>query len=271
MALPEKAFFDKLAKSLSAIHGVREAGNITRLLRDHIRDHDITEEHQIHQFEERLNSGEPIHYVIGEAWFYKRRFYVDSNVLIPRPETEELVHWIINDHKRAKQGLRILDIGTGSGCIANTLAAELPTATVTGRDVSRGAVEVAMRNADEFGVNVKFEVEDFLKSPSFKPGRWDVIVSNPPYVTVDELPDLEPTVRDFEPHVALTSGLVDSLTFYRKIAHDAIDTAAQGTVLYVEMHSGYAEETAAVFDKLGYTTEIRKDINGYQRMLKAQM
>ena len=189
------------------------------------------------------------------------------SVLIPRPETEELVSWIVEDHPDAP--VRILDIGTGSGCIPVSLAHRLPLSTVHAWDVSPEALEVARRNAIRNGVTVHFLQVDALQE-SWPSLNIDVLVSNPPYITEKERTDMERNVLDWEPELALFVPDNDPLLFYRHIARIGLDLLSPSGTLYYEINRAYGAETVSLLQQLGYhSVELRKDLSGNDRMVKA--
>ncbi len=215
-----------------------------------------------------LQQEKPIQYIFGRAYFYGLTFNVNENTLIPRPETEELVEWIINSVE-ADKPIRILDIGTGSGCIGITLAKELPNAQVTLMDVSPKALEMATRNAKENGVEVQAILQDVLALEQL-PAQYDVIVSNPPYVRNLEKVEIKKNVLDYEPHLALFVEDDDALIFYRKIATLANDNLQERGMLFYEINQYLGAETVALFESLLFTAiELRKDMVGNDRMIKA--
>ncbi|WP_158211294.1 peptide chain release factor N(5)-glutamine methyltransferase [Myroides phaeus] len=215
-----------------------------------------------------LQQEKPIQYIFGRAYFYGLTFNVNENTLIPRPETEELVEWIINSVD-ADKPIRILDIGTGSGCIGITLAKELPNAQVTLMDVSPKALEMATHNAKENGVEVQAILQDVLALEQL-PAQYDVIVSNPPYVRNLEKVEIKKNVLDYEPHLALFVEDDDALIFYRKIATLANDNLQEGGMLFYEINQYLGAETVALFQSLLFTAiELRKDMVGNDRMIKA--
>ncbi len=216
----------------------------------------------------RLKNYEPIQYVIGRESFCGMTFEVNGHVLIPRPETQELVDWITRDWI-TETSFRLLDIGTGSGCIAVSLAQKLPQAKVEAWDISEGALEVAHRNAKMNGVSVDFRLQDVLKaevnSPSYK-----VIVSNPPYITEQEKNEMEANVLEWEPHTALFVPDTDPLLFYRKIAQLGGKALMHGGALYFEINRAYGRETVEMLRDLGYEQmELKADMFGNERMIKA--
>jgi protein-(glutamine-N5) methyltransferase, release factor-specific len=214
----------------------------------------------------RLTEGEPVQYVLGRAEFSGRWFNVRPGVLIPRPETEELCAWITADSK-ASGSPKVLDIGTGSGCIAITLQLDMPESKVTAWDISADALDVARENAQQLGANVNFVKLDALNA---KPeGEWDVIVSNPPYICEKEKKDMAVNVLEHEPHTALFVPDADPLLFYRAITRLAVQTLSKGGRLYFEINPIYADETCRMMRAEGMTAvELRSDMYGKQRMAK---
>ena len=214
---------------------------------------------------ERLKKGEPLQYVIGSTPFCGLTFRVDNRVLIPRPETAELVEWVAQD--ASAQGL-LLDIGTGSGCIAISLAHGLRGWKVQGWDISDGALEVARENNRLNNTDVEFLKVDILNNP--EAGKFDVIVSNPPYVLESEKEQMEDTVLEYEPHLALFVSDHDPLLFYRAIAEFGHRSLNPGGRLYFEINPLKAEELKELLMNTGYRdVEIRNDIFGKQRFIKA--
>jgi release factor glutamine methyltransferase len=217
----------------------------------------------------RLKKNEPIQYIIGIETFCGFPFEVNSHVLIPRPETQELVYWIAGDC-RGKSSPRILDVGTGSGCIAVSLAKLVEGATVEAWDVSDEALGVAVRNAEKNGADVFFRQQDVLMAV---PGdaRYEVIVSNPPYIAEQEKSGMDANVLEWEPSLALFVSDDDPLVFYRTIALLAKDMLVEDGLLYFEINQAYGQETMQMLEKLGYTSvELRKDGWGNDRMIKAK-
>lgn len=214
----------------------------------------------------RLMEGEPVQYVLGRAEFCGRWFSVRPGVLIPRPETEELCAWITADSK-ASGSPKVLDIGTGSGCIAITLQLDMPESNVTAWDISADALDVARENAQQLGANVNFVKQDALNA---KPeGEWDVIVSNPPYICEKEKKDMAVNVLEHEPHTALFVPDADPLLFYRAITRLAVQTLSKGGRLYFEINPIYADDTCHMMRAEGMTAvELRSDMYGKQRMAK---
>lgn len=218
----------------------------------------------------KLRDGVPLQYLLGEAHFGPYKLLVNEHVLIPRPETYELVEWIINDNLQSLP-LRIIDIGTGSGCIAISLAKEHISATVSALDVSHLALDIAQQNAKRYGVSIKWLHGDFTHSTfSESLDTYDVIVSNPPYIKQSEEASIHENVVKHEPHVALFVPDEDALLFYKLIATFGLTHLHKGGSIYVEINQDLANETAAVFTEMGYeNVSLRKDLNGHWRMIKA--
>lgn len=233
--------------------------------------HFSTEQRQdIESFIKKLKKFVPIQYILGETEFYGLLFNVNESVLIPRPETEELVDWIRNENSQ-NAALRFLDIGTGSGCIAISLKHEFPNATVDAFDISEEALETARRNAERNKLNVTFSKVDILNAPGFDI-RWDVIVSNPPYVTEQEKDEMQPNVLEHEPHVALFVPDNDPLLFYRRIARFAQQHLKPGGKLYFEINRAAGKACVDLLLEMGFLNiELRKDISGNDRLVKAML
>ena len=216
----------------------------------------------------RLKQREPLQYILQEASFCGMSFHVEQGVLIPRPETEELVEWIVSDYREAGQ-VRILDIGTGSGCIPVSLAQLLPEAQVSSCDVSAEALRIAAMNIKRYGDKVTLFCADILKE-GLPECQVDVLVSNPPYITESERTDMEANVLDWEPELALFVPDSDPLRFYRRIAWKGLDGLSEGGALYFEINRAYGAETVRMLEELGYRQiELRKDLSGNDRMIKA--
>lgn len=209
----------------------------------------------------------PIQYLLGKTNFYGLDFEVNENVLIPRPETEELVEWIINENTNAKK-IKILDIGTGSGCIAISLAKNLPNAQVFAIDVSKKALETAKRNAESNDVEVLFLLQNILETEDLKE-QFDIIVSNPPYVRNLEKEEIKKNVLDYEPHLALFVEDHDALIFYRKIAELAQKNLQKKGQLYFEINQYLGEEMKELLENMNFKNiELKKDIYGNDRMMR---
>lgn len=214
----------------------------------------------------------PVQYVLAEAWFYKMLFKVNDQVLIPRPETEELVNWVLDGYKKEATfpaSVSILDIGTGSGCIAVALKKNLPAATVTAIDFSAGALAIAKENALTNKVEINFFQLDFLNEQLWGTlPCFDMIVSNPPYIPISEKEQLDENVIAYEPHSALFVPDNKPLLFYEKIALFGKSNLKTGGSIYVEVHENYARQTAELFAGYKYDVETKKDIFEKERMLK---
>lgn len=213
-----------------------------------------------------LEQQQPIQYIFGKAHFFGLEFKVNEDTLIPRPETEELVEWIIHENNK-RQAFSVLDIGTGSGCIPITLAKHIPQATVSTIDVSANALLIAKENAQANDVAVNFILTDILQANTL-PQQYDVIVSNPPYVRNLEKAEIKPNVLQYEPHLALFVEDSDPLIFYRKIAHLAVNYLTPGGKLYFEINQYLGAETVTLLEEIGFTNVIlRKDLFGNDRMI----
>lgn len=218
----------------------------------------------------QLEQERPIQYIFGNAHFYGLEFFVDENTLIPRPETEELVEWIINENK-GKKDIKILDIGTGSGCIAITLAKNLPQAKVYAIDVSKDALAKARGNAVRNGADVTFIEKDILVADSL-PESFDVIVSNPPYVRNLEKQEIKNNVLQYEPHLALFVDDNDPLLFYRKIAKLGDSSLTGNGKIYFEINQYLGPQTVTMLQEEGYKNVIlKKDIYGNDRMVSCDI
>lgn len=219
-----------------------------------------------------LKIEKPIQYILGETEFCGLRFEVNENTLIPRPETEELVELIIKKEGRGKRKegkVKILDIGTGSGCIAISIAKNIPTAEVFAIDVSEKALATARSNAELNDVNVTFLLKNILETEDLG-SRFDIIVSNPPYVRNLEKAEIKSNVLEYEPHLALFVEDNDALLFYRKIAQLAIKNLAPNGKLYFEINQYLGKETVELLESLGFKDiELKKDIYGNDRMITA--
>ena len=296
--------YNQLWKRLTAIYNEREAQAIVRTVLDALFGMSLTDiclgkvtqlsaddTTRLEKIMQRLEKSEPVQYVLGAEWFAGRLFDVAPGVLIPRPETEELVKWTCDEAKEkekednskeergkeekevSKKGEEaphpsILDIGTGSGCIAITVALALPQARVTAWDISTDALAIAAGNAHRLGASVRFEHQDALSAPDDEE-RWDVIVSNPPYICDRERADMSDNVLSYEPELALFVPDSDPLLFYRAIARYASKALKPGGRLLFETNTAYAHEVAQVMANEGFTAiEVRNDCFGKPRMVK---
>ena len=262
-----KVYGDNEAQAIARlIYEVRYGLTLSDLLMG--RDSGVPQD-ELEQIALRLERQEPVQYVLGQADFCGRTFVVNEHVLIPRPETAELCQWII-----ATDATHILDIGTGSGCIAITLAAEMPEAEVTAWDISEEALKVAEENAKRTHIHVSFEQVDVLHLPSdisHLTSAFDLIVSNPPYICNKEHETMEANVLEHEPHTALFVPDDDPLLFYRAIAEYGQTALKDDGWLYFEMNPLYAEALREMLSKMSYhDITLNNDQYGKQRMIRAQ-
>jgi len=216
----------------------------------------------------KLKQEVPIQYILGETEFYRLRYYVDENVLIPRPETEELVAWVISDYKNNTKKLSILDIGTGSGCIAISLKKNIPNAQVFAIDISEKALEIAKKNADLNSVSINFIQSDILTATDLIE-NFDIIVSNPPYVRLLEKELMKPNVLNNEPSIALFVDDDNPLIFYHKISELAQKYLKNEGALYFEINQNFGVETVELLKNHHFKNiELRKDFYEVNRMIK---
>lgn len=221
----------------------------------------------------RLKNEEPIQYILNQAFFYGLLFEVDENTLIPRPETEELIDWIIKDQDLLKkQELHVLDIGTGSGCIPIALSKNISNSVVTSVDVSEKAIQVAKKNAHINKVEISFVNDSILVPETINNTKYafDIIVSNPPYVRNLEKQEIKQNVLAYEPHLALFVADDDALIFYDRITKYALRHLKKDGALYFEINQYLGEATVKLIKQLGFkNVELRKDMFGNDRMIKA--
>ncbi|MEP6951346.1 MAG: peptide chain release factor N(5)-glutamine methyltransferase [Ginsengibacter sp.] len=281
----EQAYNDFLDK-LEQIYERSEAANIAdwifenvtglKKLERRVHKNELNEQagKQIENYMYELLQHKPVQYVLHEAWFYKMKFFVNEHVLIPRPETEELVSWVVDNVRSAMCDVQcnehqLLDIGTGSGCIAISLKKELPHSHITAIDVSREALTVAKRNADVLQAQIDFLKINFLDESLWDSlTTYDVIVSNPPYIPGVEKEKLAKNVTGFEPGIALFVPDNSPFIFYEKIAKFAQLHLKPGGNIFVEMHEDYSREVAQIFIGNNFKTAIKEDIYGKKRMIK---
>lgn len=293
-----------LIRQLATAYDAREAAQIGDWVMEHLsglkkidrlvhKERQLTDAQskQLLTYTTQLLAHRPVQYVLQEAWFAGLPFYVDENVLIPRPETEELVEWVVGENRIQHSESRsqkpwsggeklggeesretiILDIGTGSGCIPIALKKKLPTATVYGCDVSEGALQVAQRNAQTFNTPVQFLLVDFLQEDQrvLLPAV-NIMVSNPPYIPVKDKASMHANVLEHEPHLALFVENDDALLFYRNIAAFASTHLLPGGKVYVEIHEDLGAATALLFREHGFDDVVLKqDMQGKDRMIRA--
>lgn len=279
--------YKQLQVLLSALYDDREAANIADLVMEHVTGQRridrimnkqalVTAEQQavITQCTEQLLKHTPVQYVLHEAWFAGMKLYVDENVLIPRPETEELVSWIAECGLPAtgnQQPVTVLDIGTGSGCIPIALKKKMQGWDVHAVDISVGALEVAKRNAATQGTAITFNLLDILDEAAWQQlPMFDVIVSNPPYIRESEAASMHNNVLAFEPHTALFVPDEDALLFYRKIADFALTHLRSGGLLFFEINEALGIAVCDMLAEKGFVEiELRQDLQGKDRMVRA--
>lgn len=213
----------------------------------------------------------PVQYVLGEAWFYSAKFKVNEHVLIPRPETEELVEQLISDRKSKITDPVILDIGTGSGCIPIIIKKKLPAAVVNSIDISEEALMLAKENAAIHHTAIKFEQLDFLDEKNWQRlPVCHIIISNPPYIPLSQKETMEKNVKDYEPHIALFVPDASPLIFYHKIAAFGKEKMHHDGKIYLETHENHANEVADIFRRFNYhSVMVKKDMYGKERMVLA--
>ena len=280
--------YEQLRQQLQILYDQREAAaiaaavimhitgldNIGRLINKHQQ---LTQEQEqyYHAITKELFQQKPLQYILHEAPFYGMDLYVDETVLIPRPETEELVQWIIDEvntnSSRFNIPYSILDIGTGSGCIPIALGKHLPATAVHAIDISEKALAVAQRNAAAQGVPVQFHILDILNKSDWKQlSRFDIIVSNPPYITEKEAMDMHNNVLLHEPHTALFVPDEQPLLFYEAIASFGLQHLNNNGLLFFEINEAYGKEVVNMLAARGYqNVELKKDMQGKDRMVKA--
>ena len=284
-----RTFYNKLNHSLSDLYPkseIRIFGNLilkkitdlslARILADKDMVLSPEQSEEADQIIERLTNYEPIHYVLGETEFFNLKFKVNPDVLIPRPETEELVEWVSDDLKfvesssdSAEQNVKILDIGTGCGCIPVALKKHHPKAQIFAMDVSAEALVVAKENGALNQTDVGFFQDDIL-NPKADERKWNIIVSNPPYIPLDEKVDIDKQVKSYEPHVALFSPTEEPLLFYHSIAKYALQHLEPDGKIYLETHKNLSRDVAMLLGEYGFKDVIiRTDMSGNERMVRA--
>lgn len=272
--------YQDLKTQLETIYEGAEAANIADWVIEALTGYRLSE--RIKQGAELLNAEQsarlehytsellqhrPVQYVLGESYFYGLKLWVDESVLIPRPETEELVDWVLKSIN-ATDRPALLDIGTGSGCIPLALKNNLPQADVYALDISEAALAVAERNGANLGLEVQWRLADILNpAPDAGLPDFDIIVSNPPYITVAEQSSILSHVLDYEPHLALFVSNNDPQQFYKAIEVFARKKLKAGGRIFLELHRDFAEETAEYYRSKGWNTVLRKDMQDNNRML----
>ena len=281
-----------LTKELKNVYETDELKNIIELVLEHITKMSRAEQvknkipyltctqlEDLDAITERLKKNEPVQYVLGEAWFAGMKFKVNKNILIPRPETEELVDWIVKESQKSNpesfrdKSQNILDIGTGSGCIPIAIKKKLPEASVSAIDVCSEALFTATENAVALNAEVNFVLLDFLDEEKWNGlGQYNIIVSNPPYVKQSELNTMHDRVKKFEPHLALFVPDEDALLFYKKLSIFALKRLKPGGSLFVEINESLGEQVVNLFQAAGFANiELRKDMQGKDRMVMASV
>lgn len=270
---------------LCQLYGQREAGTITQWVMEDITGHSrsqrlvyadkevaATQMEALQHAMDELQQYKPVQYVLKKAWFKGMELFVNEQVLIPRPETEELVNQILEEKDRRPEKTKMLDIGTGSGCIAIALKKYWPTAEVTACDISEGALQVAQKNAKAQDTDLQLLHLDILDEKAWsRLGEYDIIVSNPPYIDPIERESIDPNVVNYEPALALFAAENDPLVFYRRIAQLGKNHCRKGGLLFLELHEDRAAEIKRVFEANGYSNcLLRKDLQGKWRMLSVQ-
>jgi release factor glutamine methyltransferase len=276
-------YLEYIVKSLQGIYSGPELRSMSRILIEEVsgmqaalflsdksKQLNEQQEQRLEDILARLKKSEPLQYVLGWTEFYGIPFVVDSRVLIPRPETEELVDWIAGDNDSGQ--IRLLDIGTGSGCIAVSLAKLLPQALVEAWDVSPDALAVACHNAKENGVYVLFrEVDVLVQQVADVNQKFNILVSNPPYVMNSEKKQMHGNVLDHEPHLALFVEDSDPLLFYRRIAELGTSLLVVGGTLYFEINAAKGHDMVEMLQKMGYVdVRLKQDLSGKDRMIRAK-
>lgn len=271
-------------EALAPLYGDREAKSITKMVLEKELELSSTklsferfrlvtqpQQQSLQAILKRLLKNEPVQYVLGEADFFGLKFKVNEHVLIPRPETEELVEWAVSIAREHKgENLQILDIGTGTGCIPITLAKSLPFAHIEACDVSEEALTIAEENNNQLKTKVKFFKLDILNDPLPDAG-YNLIISNPPYIAREEKNELAPHVLNFEPHLALFAPGSDALIFYKAIAEKALAALKQNGLVLFEINAAMGAEVVNLLKTLNYIeVELRTDLSGKDRMVKAK-
>lgn len=287
-----KKSFDELQNQLTQLHGAGEAKAIVRILLEdyfqfqlhneaHNRLFEALFQEDFERIRQRLLADEPIQYIVGAAWFYGLKFKVNPSTLIPRPETEELVEWVLNQFSIHQKNINILDIGTGSGCIPIVLKRKRPLWQVGAIDVSESALLTASRNAWRHEADVNFKVADILAENKWS--EWttyfkniDIFISNPPYILENEKDKLAKNVLAYEPHLALFVPNDDALLFYRKIAQFVLFLRKTSPLteggkkwVFFECHAEFAKDVLAMLKNYGFENlELKRDLSGRERMVK---
>lgn len=261
-------YFPSFSEALATIYSKEESRILYRYFLEDFKERKL--ENLTSEFEkvtEELKKGKPYQQILGYTEFYGNRFFVDENVLIPRPETEELLELAISKIKNLKskiQNLKLLDVGTGSGIIPITLKKHFPNAEISTMDISEKALEIAQKNADFHQTEIKLLKADYLNTDLTE--NYDVIISNPPYIGIDENIEIEDSVKGFEPNIALFSPTSDALIFYRKIAKDCENHLNENGLFLLEINQKLGNETLELFKNFS-ESELVKDLSGNDRFV----
>jgi release factor glutamine methyltransferase len=229
-----------------------------------------SQQQQLETFTQQLLQHKPVQYVLQEAWFAGMKFFVKEGVLIPRPETDELVELVVNKSQISNHKSQILDIGTGSGCIPIALKKRLPTSAIVSIDISEAALEIAQKNATDLQAEITLQQLDFLDESNWQQLRtFDIIVSNPPYIKQSESTVMSKHVTDYEPSLALFVADNNALIFYEKIAAFGKMHLKPNGQIFVEINEALGYETVTIFQQNGYQTLLKQDLQGKDRMIQA--
>jgi release factor glutamine methyltransferase len=273
-------FYRHFLLQLRLIYVENEASNITKMIfeslanisrSDVLRNPEMEIESNtfssLNQALDQLLNHQPIQYVLGEAWFYHLKFKVSEAVLIPRPETEELVELVIQ-HLKSSHQKTVVDIGTGSGCIPISIKKNIPELSITAVEVSKAAIDLASTNANLHQVNIDFKQVNFLNEVEReKLGMFDVIISNPPYIPNEEIQSMDKHVTEYEPHLALFVPDENPLIFYNAILSFAKNHLNEKGKIFLETHENFAEEVYALFKDAGYEAKVKNDLFEKPRMV----
>jgi release factor glutamine methyltransferase len=280
--------YKQLLANLYELYSDREAANIADWVIEYVTGQSkisrilykdlpvrLEQQERLQNITSQLLAHKPVQYVLNEVWFAGLKFFVNEHVLIPRPETEELVEWIAHDLKKltreAQHEMSLLDVGTGSGCIPVSLKKQIPAMKVSALDISAQALDVARRNATDQQTKIDFFKVDFLNTKTWNQfPKFDIIVSNPPYIKQHEAGNMAKNVLDYEPSIALFVADDDALIFYRTIALFAQQHLKENGSIYVEINEALGAEVIDTFASQTFTKiELRKDLQGKDRMIKA--
>lgn len=276
--LTRKKLEEEALLSLRLHFGEREASQILRLLKEDLpskaaRTKGTSYEDLMVEGVARVSAGEPVQYITGNADFYGLRLHINRKVLIPRPETEELVHWLLDETEPDNRSCAILDVGTGSGCIALALKKKLPNAKITALDISEDAISTARTNALRLGLEIELIQTDFMQENNWKAlPKFDIIISNPPYIEEEEKDKMSKSTLHYEPHQALFNPDENKkLAFYLKLADFGKVQLNENGRIFAELNEFHPQEIEHIFFDQGYSTQLREDMQGKVRMLMATL